>query len=181
MSYDAYPVNPPAPGPVNSGGADDLSRPLYGATFGQSIKRFFKKYAVFSGRASRAEYWWATLFLAAITFIPGILWTIGLGIGVTYIIASSQGMSPGTSSVMTQPSLFDAPGAAPLIIVGGILSLLIFLATIVPTMAMSWRRLHDANFAGPFWFLQLIPSIGTLIIIILMLLPPKPEGQRFDK
>lgn len=31
-------------------------------TFEQSIKTCFKKYAVFSGRASRSEYWWWALF-----------------------------------------------------------------------------------------------------------------------
>ena len=33
-----------------------LSQPLYGATMGQAINRFWKKYVVFSGRASRSEY-----------------------------------------------------------------------------------------------------------------------------
>jgi len=32
-------------------------------TFEQSIKTCFKKYAVFSGRASRSEYWWWVLFI----------------------------------------------------------------------------------------------------------------------
>ena len=33
----------------------------------------FKKYAVFRGRARRAEYWWFTLFIGIISFITGIL------------------------------------------------------------------------------------------------------------
>lgn len=31
-------------------------------TFGESIKSCFSKYATFSGRAPRSEYWWWTLF-----------------------------------------------------------------------------------------------------------------------
>ena len=31
--------------------------------FGKSIKTCFNKYAVFSGRASRSEFWWFELFL----------------------------------------------------------------------------------------------------------------------
>jgi hypothetical protein len=38
-----------------------LSQPLYGASIVQAITRFFKKYATFSGRASRSEFWWAYL------------------------------------------------------------------------------------------------------------------------
>jgi hypothetical protein len=33
-----------------------MSLPLYGATFGQALSRFFRSYARFSGRASRSEY-----------------------------------------------------------------------------------------------------------------------------
>ena len=31
-------------------------------SFVQAVKTVFKKYAVFSGRARRSEYWWFTLF-----------------------------------------------------------------------------------------------------------------------
>ncbi len=31
-------------------------------TFGESIRTCFSKYATFSGRASRSEYWWFFLF-----------------------------------------------------------------------------------------------------------------------
>ena len=39
---------------------------------GTSIKVCFQKYAVFSGRASRSEFWWFALF----TFIGGIITAI---------------------------------------------------------------------------------------------------------
>jgi len=32
-------------------------------TFGEAIATCFKKYADFTGRAARAEYWWFTLFI----------------------------------------------------------------------------------------------------------------------
>lgn len=32
-------------------------------TFSQSVRTCLKKYSVFSGRASRSEYWWFVLFL----------------------------------------------------------------------------------------------------------------------
>jgi hypothetical protein len=35
-----------------------LAWPRYGIGFVDAIKRAYKKYATFSGRASRSEYWW---------------------------------------------------------------------------------------------------------------------------
>ncbi|VEW10581.1 Predicted membrane protein [Brevibacterium casei] len=58
--------------------------------------------------------------------------------------------------------------------------IIVMLALLVPTLAISWRRLHDANLAGPFWFLTFIPGVGGLIVLALMLMPSKPEGRRFD-
>lgn len=37
-----------------------LEGPLYGATFGESVRRFFRTYADFTGRASRSEFWLAS-------------------------------------------------------------------------------------------------------------------------
>ncbi|MBF9319484.1 DUF805 domain-containing protein [Mycobacteroides chelonae] len=47
--------------PLGATDPRDLTLPLYGATFGQAITRFFRSYARFSGRASRSEYWWVML------------------------------------------------------------------------------------------------------------------------
>lgn len=55
------------------------------------------------------------------------------------------------------------------------------LGTIVPHLALTWRRLHDVNLAGPFFFLGLIPFVGGIIVLVLVLLPSKPEGARFDR
>jgi len=42
-------------------------------TFGESIKTCFSKYADFSGRASRSEYWWWFLFLVLGTIAASIV------------------------------------------------------------------------------------------------------------
>ncbi|WP_257944391.1 DUF805 domain-containing protein [Brevibacterium aurantiacum] len=192
MSYDAnsaYSANnayPAGPGAAGSGamgpggqirGAaspEDLSLPLYGASFGQAIKRFFKKYAKFSGRASRSEYWWVALFLFLIQLIPSVLYSIGLG--MTAGTASMAAADPYASQMSAGPS----GGALALTVIGGILMFIIGVAVVVPTLAIIWRRLHDANLAGPFFFLNFIPGVGGIILLVLTLLPSKPEGQRFD-
>ncbi len=55
-----------------------LSQPLYGASIGQAVSRFFKKYATFSGRASRSEFWWWYLVFVVVT---GVLYAIAVAVG----------------------------------------------------------------------------------------------------
>ena len=175
-AYPAAGYGVPGPGEPFDGAADpdDLTRPLYGATFGQSIRRFFRAYTKFHGRASRSEYWWVTLFLSLCSLVPAILYTIGLiTIGVSsasydgYSYSMGNGAATGTGIAM--------------IVIGGFLLFGIFCATIVPSLAIAWRRLHDSNLAGPLYFLSFIPYVGGLIVLVFMLLSPKPEGRRFDR
>ncbi|WP_324609931.1 DUF805 domain-containing protein [Mycobacteroides chelonae] len=63
--------------PLGATDPRDLTLPLYGATFGQAITRFFRSYARFSGRASRSEYWWVML---AQTAAAGLL-VCGVALG----------------------------------------------------------------------------------------------------
>ena len=162
----------PGPGEPLDGAAspDQLTRPLSGASFGQAVKRFFKNYANFKGRASRSEYWWVMLLVFLIELIPLVLIILG---GI--IMAASSGYDPVTYE-STGPN-----GAGIFLLFAGYgLLLLIGLGILVPSIAIAWRRLHDGNFAGPFYFLSLIPYVGGIIMIVFMLLPSKAEGRRFD-
>lgn len=42
-------------------------------TFGESISTCFSRYADFTGRASRSEYWWWTLFVVLATIAANII------------------------------------------------------------------------------------------------------------
>ncbi|GGL04116.1 uncharacterized membrane protein YhaH (DUF805 family) [Curtobacterium luteum] len=157
------------PAPTGPNGEPPLWAPWYGISFPNAIKRFFKKYVRFDGRASRSEFWWWYL---ANVIVTGVLYAIyGIGAGTSQYQTVST--TYGSTSTMTSPSA--------LFVIGGILLLLWGLATIIPNLALAWRRLHDANFAGPFIFLGLIPVVGGLILLVLYLLPSKPEGARFDQ
>ena len=72
----------------------------------------------------------------------------------------------------------SAPG--PLFGVGIALLVIWWLAIIVPTLALSWRRLHDTNRSGLFWFLGFIPVVGGIILLVLFVLDSDPAGARFD-
>lgn len=157
MTSPQYPTTPAA-APT---GETPLWAPLYGASFGQSVQRFFKKYADFTGRASRSEYWWWILFSVIVAIVLEVLALVLGSIGATV-------NDDGTST----------PG--PLFWLVGVLILVWGLGTIVPHLAIVWRRLHDANLAGPFFFLSFIP-FGSIVVLILTILPSKPEGARFDR
>ncbi|MBQ1513104.1 MAG: DUF805 domain-containing protein [Bifidobacterium merycicum] len=62
------PYNTPGIPPT---GTVPLNQPYYGCSFTEAFLRFWKKYAVFKGRASRSEFWWFMLANLIITFILG--------------------------------------------------------------------------------------------------------------
>ena len=66
--------------------------------------------------------------------------------------------------------------ALPLIILFAVF----FLGIIVPTLALTVRRLHDAGYSGLFALLLLVPYLGSLIIMIFALLPSSPAGAKYD-
>ena len=104
-----------------------------------AIRSVFGKYAEFSGRAARSEFWYWVLFI--------LLVSIGLSIIDGAFIAPMTGYEA------------FAPEA------GQPLQLLFNLATLLPTLAVSVRRLHDTDRSGWWLLLGLIPIIGNLILL----------------
>ncbi|WP_154605485.1 DUF805 domain-containing protein [Arthrobacter sp. AQ5-05] len=164
-----------------------ITEPLYGASIGQAISRFFRKYTAFHGRASRSEFWWVALAHAVLSLVPSLVMGIGVIVGASWAVNNKQAeyydYGNGTKTLIgyTQPAIIEYPLAAILIVIGVALAALLFLATVVPFLALTWRRLHDANFPGPFFFFSVIPLIGSLILLILAAQPSKDAGRRFDR
>jgi uncharacterized membrane protein YhaH (DUF805 family) len=134
-----------------------LWAPYYGAPFPAAFQRFFKKYATFSGRASRSEYWWWMLLSVVVSIVLNVI--IGAGSST-----SSYGSTGG-------------PGTA----IGGILALIWGLGTIIPGLALAVRRLHDVNMSGWLLLIALVPLLGAVALLVFMILPSSPGGQRFDR
>lgn len=142
----------------------DPDLPLYGASPLTAYARFWKRYVVFSGRASLSEYWWTVLLNTVVAIVLGVLGGILLAVGAAL---AQQG-----SAVAAIP---NALGAVLLFALGAFA-----LAQIVPSIAVAVRRLHDANLSGLLFLLAFIPSVGGLILLVLSLLPSNPEGRRYD-
>ena len=143
-------------------GAVGLSAPYYGASLGVAFSRFWRKYATFSGRASRSEYWWWVLISVIVAAIFLIIGNLAGGIYGPPTAAGSLTLGPGYGIYLS-------------------LSLIWGIATIVPGLGLVWRRLHDTNRSGASYFLALIPIVGPIILLVFVLSPQNPEGARFDR
>ena len=157
----------PAPfGAPNQFGAMSLApdvAPLPGASFGEAVKRFFQRYAQFSGYASRSEYWWVALFNAL----------VGLGIYVLLFMVVGLGGALGGSSDDVGTSI----GIGAIIVM--LLAFAYAIATFIPGLALTVRRLHDVGKPGTWWFIQLIPfGVGTVWFLILMASESRPDLYR---
>ena len=133
-----------------------LDHPWYGIGFVDAIKRAFKKYAKFNGRASRGEYWWWVLFTGIIFFV---LYIAGIAIGFATIRPNGQ-MGPAAIPFFVLVALFG-------------------LAVIVPSIAVAVRRLHDAGYSGWFYLLSLIPTVGGIILLVLCVMQTSPQAPKY--
>lgn len=159
MTIESPAVEPQPAGPV----AASLSQPLYGATMGEAVARFFRKYATFSGRASRSEFWWVYLVYLVVSAAVAIALSAA---GVTRVAVTADG------------ELVYAPGYW----ITWIIDMILSLALLVPWLAIMWRRLHDTNRSGRYYFLVLIPLVGPLVLLVLLALRSDPAGaRRFDR
>ncbi len=120
--------------------------------FLEAVRSVFQHYATFSGRARRAEYWWFVLF--------SVLMSLALGI-LDAAIFGAAWVGHGMGGMRTAPSVF-----------GGIFSL----AILLPSLAVTIRRLHDVGRSGWWWWLWLLPVVGWLVLIYWMI----REGDHGD-
>jgi len=94
------------------------------------------KYADFSGRASRAEYWnfmlFNLIFFFAISFLDILLGTFDFEIG------------------------------------RGILGTLYIFATIIPSLSVTIRRLHDVGESGWMHLIVFVPIFGPIYLLYLL-------------
>jgi len=95
--------------------------------FGEAIGACLSKYATFSGRARRSEYWFFVLFQVLANIVANIV-----------------------------DHAIDA----------NLLSILVDLVLILPSLAVAVRRLHDIDKSGWWLLVGLIPLVGWVFIII---------------
>lgn len=120
-------------------------------SFAEAVKTVFSKYATFSGRARRSEYWWWWLFVAVVAIILSL---IDNAIGLHISDAKIMGLQ-----------------------VTGLLTLIFGLVTLIPGIAVTFRRLHDTGRSGWWWLLSLLCGIGAIIVFIMCLMDSGPDNE----
>ncbi|MBR23780.1 MAG: hypothetical protein CMN22_02090 [Rubrivirga sp.] len=120
--------------------------------FGDAVRTCWKKYGDFDGRAVRSEFWWWVLFMVLVQFAAAIVLTIVL------IIFQNVGFLQWLSVLIF---------------------MVIVLAFILPSIAVSVRRLHDRDLSGWFYLLGFVP-FGGLVLFIFYVLPGTPGPNRYD-
>ena len=105
--------------------------------FGEAIKTCFSKYAVFSGRARRSEFWF---------------WALFTGI-VTYALSLLGGLIFGEDSSVVKIGRY-----------------VVVLPFLLPSLAVSWRRMHDIGKPGALCLLvyaaTFIELFGTTLALL---------------
>ena len=112
------------------------------------------RYADFRGRARRREFWLFVLF----ALIAGS-------------VAASVDFTLGMASWMSYDRLWSFGRVFPVhVLWGGPFSILVSLLLILPSLAVTVRRLHDSDRSGAWVFINFVPLIGGLVMLVLMLL-----------
>ena len=111
--------------------------------FGEAVQSVFSKYATFSGRARRSEYWYFVLLQVIVTAVLNGLYSATESVAFSAILV-----------------LFD-------------------LALLVPSLAVCWRRLHDIGRSGAYYFFDLIPLVGWILLLVWMCQDSQPGANQY--
>jgi uncharacterized membrane protein YhaH (DUF805 family) len=100
-----------------------------------------RRYAQFTGRSGRPEFWWFFLANFIIALVLGLLGLVSVAFAVIYGIYA--------------------------------------LALLIPSLAVSIRRLHDINRTGWWVLLALIPLVGGIVLLVFHATAGDPTVNRF--
>jgi uncharacterized membrane protein YhaH (DUF805 family) len=113
----------------------------------------YRRYAQFGGRAQRMEFWMFNLF----TTVANLALDLALG-GDFAVVWGLR------------------PTAAP---IAGIVGGLFALASFVPSLAVTVRRLHDTDRSRWWLLLALVPVLGWIALLIFLCMDGMPGPNRF--
>lgn len=110
--------------------------------FGEAIQSVIGKYADFSGRARRSEYWY------------WVLAVVIAGIVIEILLAISRPL-------------------------GLIIDVIWVLGTIIPNIAVLFRRLHDTGRSGWWWLIVFVPIVGAIVLIVFAAQDSHPGENQY--
>jgi uncharacterized membrane protein YhaH (DUF805 family) len=113
----------------------------------------WKKYAVFSGRARRTEFWVFVLVNSLIGMLCAVLGFLPLNFS-----ASDTAMA--------------------ITYVFGFIFNIFYIAILVPTLAVATRRLHDTGRSG-WWLLMYFVPFGNIVLLVFFFLDSHPGENQY--
>ena len=110
----------------------------------------YRRYFDFQGRARRSEYWLFVLFMA-------IVFTVLEGAVVIGVLVDQPVLKYAAAALLLAYSLF----------------------TIIPLLAVKFRRLHDTGRSAWWLLIGLVPVLGALALLVFLVSDGAPDQNRF--
>ncbi len=108
------------------------------------------KYALFTGRANKSEFWQYVLVFIVISASFSVLMSLFGGVKILRMIFM-------------------------------LLNVIVSLALLVPSIAVSVRRMHDIGKSGKWVLINLIPILGSIWFIVLAIKESESGTNQFEK
>ena len=141
-----------------------------------------RRYVDFTGRSRRLEFWMFQLFnllvygVLIVLFLAGFPWA--------ELAANAESAESDPQSAIQLIGMFGAT-----FWLGMILMVLWGLATFIPALAVTVRRLHDRGVSG-WWYaglliagliplVNVIAFFGYFVLLVFLVLPGKPEANKW--
>jgi uncharacterized membrane protein YhaH (DUF805 family) len=126
--------------------------------FGEAIQSGFKNYVTWRGRATRSEFWWWMLFV----------YLVQIPFSIIYSISVQNLVNEGTFEI---GMFFNW---------AYYLMLVVSLVLVLPSISVLIRRLHDTDRSGGWYWILLIPVVGTIVLLVFTLSASTPSPNRFE-
>ena len=138
-----------------------------------------KRFAQFSGRARRREFWGFVLYSLIFCYLVQFVSTLSI-----FPIFLSDVFEDSLSDAFVSGGVMDVYGAIfsnPGFLVSSGLVTLVSLFFLIPSLAVSVRRLHDIGKSGWFILLTLIPLVGSIIFIVYAAQEGEPHANQYGE
>ncbi len=142
----------------------------------EAYKLFWKNYTNFSDRSRRSEVWWVVLVNFIISSVLGAIFIIPLLSFIAEHRELVETLSNDDLAAMLM-NVFTGPG-----LVCYLLLLLYYVATLIPTLSLNVRRLHDIGMSGWWLVLLFIPCVNYLAsigLLVVYFIDSKPETNEY--
>lgn len=137
-------------------------------SLGQALTSVFSKYAVFTGRARRSEFWWFQVFLIILSFVFNFAI---LGMMLLMITENANNIDDASLNY-----IYGVP-----LLLYYIIYSIIGIALFLPSLAVTIRRLHDIGKSGWNYLWAYVPFIGGILLLVWLCQDSEVEANKYGE